>query len=379
MIVASIVKDIRLLLTDRGALASMFILPIAFITVFGFLFRGQGGDQDGKPSAQKVSVALYAPEGKELALAIAKKVEASPNLSIQRVESEAEVDRLVSEKKAQVGLVIPADLDPKAGRPMQFWIDRAASAAEVGLAEGAVKSTAISAYFEERFPMAKAVGIPASEELVSDRAPTGLRKKRAKIDSFQITVPSNAVLFAFFMCIPIALSIAEERRLGTWKRLLSSPVGRRRMLISKLVPFFIVGLIQMLFLFGIGALVFGMQVSGSWPAVFLVAAATVFSAVGLGFLVASLGGSEKQVASLASVAMLVMGLVSGCMFPRALFPEGVRSVGLAFPHGWALDAFQDALVREGTRIADVGLPILVILGLGLLYTAIGSRLFRFES
>ena len=214
--------------------------------------------------------------------------------------------------------------------------------------------------------------------LLRVESPPGLREPAEAPDSFQVSVPGNAVLFLFFLSTTVALSFVEERRSGAWRRLLSAPVPRSTLLLAKLVPFFLVGLVQMAFFFGVGVVVFGMGVGGSVLALAAVTAVLVFAAVSLGLLVASFGGTERQVSGFATMAVLVMALLGGCMFPRIFMPDAMKTIGLFTPHAWALDAFYDLLIRRGTTLADVRGPILALLGFGSAFAIAGCALFRLE-
>lgn len=99
--------------------------------------------------------------------------------------------------------------------------------------------------------------------------------------SLQIAVPGNAVLFGFFIALTTAMAFAGERRGGTWRRLLAAPVPRWKALLATLVPYYLVGVLQLAFLFGVGLLVFGVTIAGSVAALVALSLALVFCAVAL--------------------------------------------------------------------------------------------------
>jgi ABC-2 type transport system permease protein len=73
-----------------------------------------------------------------------------------------------------------------------------------------------------------------------------------------------------------------------------------------------------------------------------------------------------------------MGLLGGCMFPRLFMPPFMQKVGLAVPHGWALDGFYDVLIRQGTTLVDIAPQIGALLGFSVLFGAVGLWRFKFE-
>ena len=201
----------------------------------------------------------------------------------------------------------------------------------------------------------------------------------AAASPFQVAVPANAVLFGFFLALTVATSFASDRRTGVWRRLLAAPVSRPAALIAALVPYYLVGVVQLVVLFGTGALVFGMQIGGSLAALVALSLALVYCAVALGLLFAAVGGSERQLGGMGSVLLLVMGMLGGCMVPRLLMPEAMQAIGLAVPHAWALVGYYDVLVHPGTGIAQIAPSIGALLGFGTIFALIGVARFRFES
>lgn len=359
MLGATIKKDMLLLSRDRGAVISLFLLPVVFIAVFGSIFGG-GGDDD------KQRLAIWVAPDDPRAAAISHALDGTEMFARDDQPDEAHVAAASTDDDV-VGVVIPAGVG--ADHPVVVYLDPGAPPQVSGpilAALGAIVSEVIN-------------GPPASGDavLVERRAPPG-KDVLSGVTGFQIAVPGNAVLFGFYLALTTALSFVEERRTGTWRRLLASPINRRAMLLAKLVPFFLVGLIQFAFLFGIGILGFGVRVAGSPVALVALVACTVLCATSLGLLIASLGGTEKQVGSIGSIAILVMGLLGGCMVPRVVMPPALQTVGLFVPHGWALDGFFDVLVRPGTSLADVAPSLAALVGFAAAFFALGGYLFRFE-
>jgi len=353
---AAIVKDIRLLLRDRGTLISLFALPIIFIGVFGVMFRF--GPDSGTPP--KIAVWHADARGG----AIGKAVAAGDFTVIE--ESSADAVRAdVAAERADAGLVIPADFSP--ARPIELVIDEGAPIQVRGPLEGALTGAVM-----------RGLAPVAMPKLVTVVSPPGVARPLQNITSFQVTVPGNAVLFGFYIALTVAMSFAGERRTGAWRRLLAAPVPRWKVLLATLVPFYVIGCAQLAFLFGIGALVFGMKVAGSLVALVVLSMAVVLCAVCLGLLFAAMGGTERQLGGIGSVVLLVMGLLGGCMLPRLIMPQTMKSIGHAVPHSWALDGYYDVLVREGTSLADIAPSLVALLAFAAGFAILGLARFRFE-
>ncbi|HWM86856.1 MAG TPA: ABC transporter permease [Kofleriaceae bacterium] len=360
MIRAAIRKDVHILLRDRSALTSLFLLPIVFMGVFGSMFSGR------ESGGETQVIAVQRAPGNRAAAAV-DAITRSGLFRVREEPSAARVEQLVADEEVAAGLVFPRDFDPLAGVPARLVIDLGAPPQVRGPLEGALGGLIGRSLFPGSAP-----------QVLVAVSPPGIQRPLKGATAFQLYVPGNAVLFGFFLALTVGISFIEERKSGTFRRLLAAPVRRGSLLVAKLVPFYLIGLAQMVFLFGIGALAFGMKIGGSVVALVLLTAMVVFAAVSLGLFIASFSGTERQVGAIGSVCLLVMGLLGGGMVPRPIMPETMKAIGLFTPHAWALEGYYDILVRDGTGIGDVLHEILVVAGFGVGFALIGVLRFRFE-
>lgn len=357
---ASIVKEYRLLLRDRGSLLSLFALPIIFMVVFGSVFTF-GPDPSRRTSEKPTLVWACNPDpAVTMSCRLLQKI-LGDQLALAPATADA-ARAQVARNDIDFALIVPDGFTGHNGMSAELVV-----ASNVDAASRAVMEFTVRKLF-----LQLAIGGGSANELV---AITAMPRKQRITSAFQITVPSNGVLCGFFLALTLAISFVTERRSGTWRRLLAAPVPLNRLLVAKLVPYYAVGLIQYLFFFAIGMLVFRMPVAGSLVALALMSMAVVACTVGLGFFIASLGGSEKQVGSVGSICILVMGLLGGCMVPRMFMPPFMQTLGLAVPHGWALDGFT-AVIVDGKGVAYVAKPFAVLISMAVALTAIAAYRMR---
>jgi ABC-2 type transport system permease protein len=356
MIGAAIRKDVWLLLRDRGSLISLFALPIIFMLAFGTMFRF--GPSAGKPRP----IAIWYAEHDERGELIDAELGKTEGFIAKRVATADEVRALVASEDISAGLVVPAE------GLIELVIDLGAPLQVRAPLQGALTGVVMRAdpHHHRTPPMLEA------------KSPPGVKNPMAGISSFQITVPGNAVLFGFFIALTTAMAFVGERKTGTWRRLLAAPVPRWKALVSTLVPYFLVGVTQLAFLFGVGFGLFHMKMAGSIAALVVLSLSVVFCAVSLGLLFAAIGRTEKQLGGVGSVVLLVMGMLGGCMVPRLVMPAFMKSIGNAVPHSWALEGYYAVLVREGTSLVDVLPHVGALLAFGTLFALLGLALFRFE-
>lgn len=362
MMKPAIRKELQLLRRDPRVIVRLLVLPIAFIALFGMVFnRANKAGDTGHPLA-----AWWDPANPRASGAVAA-LDGSQLYRVIKAPSADAVQKAVVDGTYDVGIIFPPFFDPKGGgAKAQLVIDTSRPLAERGPVQGAI--TAI------------VTRVVAGEQVVAVEvvAPPSLGLPPVEPSAFQLTVPGNAVLFGFFIALTCALSFAEERRTGTWRRLLATPVPRWKLLVAKLVPYVALGAAQVGTLFVIGSAVFGMEVAGSVPALAVLTLGVALCATGLGLAFAAVSETEKQISSLGSVTVLIMGLVGGCMLPRALMPHALQQIGLAVPHGWALDGYYTLLVHKGAGFAEAGTSILAVYGFAAVFIYFGVRRFRFD-
>ncbi len=215
--------------------------------------------------------------------------------------------------------------------------------------------------------------IPAAslgvEEISVDGGPT-------QINAFDQNVPGFSVTFMLLgMLFAVALGLLDERDWGTIDRVRSLPVPVLSIVVGKLASRFTVGVLQMIVLFAVGFVLFRISLGPQPWALLLPIAGIVFAGTAFGLVVAADAPSRDAVVPLGSIVILTMAAVGGCWWPIDLEPGWMRSVALAFPTTWAMDAFNDLMLR-GRRADAVNESVAVLFAHGAAYLAVGLVLFR---
>ena len=198
----------------------------------------------------------------------------------------------------------------------------------------------------------------------------------ATINTFDQNVPGFSVTFLLLgMLLGVSLGLLDERDWGTLDRLRAMPAPVSSVLGAKLLARFLVGVVQMVLLFAVGRLLFGISLGREPWLLILPTAAIVFAGTTFGLVVAALATSREAVLPIGSIAIVTMAAVGGCWWPIDLEPRWMRQAALAFPTTWAMEAFNDLMIRRRGLEAAVR-PTIVMLAFGLLYLVVGTFLFR---
>ena len=195
------------------------------------------------------------------------------------------------------------------------------------------------------------------------------------INTFDQNVPGFSVTFLLLgMLLGVSLGLLDERDWGTLSRLHAMPVAAPSVLVGKLLARFVVGVAQMLTLLAAGWLVFGVSLGPQPWALLLPTVGIVFAGTAFGLVVAAVASSREAVLPVGSIVIITMAAVGGCWWPIDLEPRWMRTAALAFPTTWAMDAFNDLMIRRRT-IAAALRPTAVMLAYGALYLVVGVTLF----
>ena len=230
--------------------------------------------------------------------------------------------------------------------------------------------------------------VQATQTLLAEQPNTGDSQTALKLDAqftgetrepgvYEQNVPGFAILAGFFMTMFVAGGILAEKFLGTFRRLMTTPVRRGQVLMGKVLGAFAIGLVQMLMLFAFGAIVFGLSLGDQPLGLLPVTVGVVAAATGLGVLIAGFARTDQQATAFGTLVVLGMAALGGSMVPRFIMPETMQTIALITPHAWAIDGYHEIIVqKEG--LLSVLPHTAALLAFAAVFFAIGAWRFRFS-
>lgn len=410
-------KDLLILFKDRNNLVGAFLLPVVFIVVFlGVAGAATGGSsQDASP--ERVPLAIVDHDGGAAATTLLTALEARAGLAIT-VYPEADAMAKLEAQEISHVLVIPAeftsDLDAATVTTTLVLktntLDRGRSEAILMAVEGVTRNMSLqrqiiaslkalaqmqaaSASFDPSTSAELAIPIAQRQfqesqgrplVSVSQAEPASLGPQEdVQISGVQILVPGFAVLFIFLTAQITARSIYDEKKTGTFRRLLAAPLGRWAMLIGKLIPNFVVVLLQVVFLFATGIFALpllgldGLTLGNDPAALVLLVLATALCCTCLGILIAAIARTEAQIGGIAGLVLWVLAFLGGSFLPLFLINDSMATLGQLTPHFWAVTGFYDLLTR-GLGLASIVDSLAALLGFSAVFFVVGAWRFEFE-
>jgi ABC-2 type transport system permease protein len=196
------------------------------------------------------------------------------------------------------------------------------------------------------------------------------------VNGAEQVVPGTTVMFAFFLVGNVGFAFFREHGWQTWERLRASEARPLEVMAGKAaVPLFTAA-IQLAVLFGLGALIFGLDVRGSVLGLVLVAAALAVCLVALGYALTALCRTIMQVNALSNLGALLFAGLGGALTPLSTLPGWARSVAPAVPSYWAMRGFR-SVILDGGGVGTVLLPCAVLLAFAAGFGLVAARRFSF--
>jgi ABC-2 type transport system permease protein len=403
-------KDLKILVRNRAALLVLFAMPVGFVLVMttatgGLFTRGQGN----------ISVLVVNEDQGNVSTQIIEGLKAAEGFKVEtewegQTLTTAKAEELIISRKRQLALIFPADFSQNIlggalpsqnlqspASTIQLMLDPALSQQFTGPIIGTLQGLVLQALTPigiEHLLEQTAPGMSQQQRLaiveqakqktltgvsIKQIAPPGMKVSQLP-NTTQQNVPSYTLFGVFFICQVIALSFIREKQDGTFRRLLVAPISKSALLIGKLLPYYIVNLIQIVLIFAAGIWIVPLLGNpalnlGNPAGLIVVSLATAAAASGLGLLVATLAKTAEAAGGLGALIAVMMAAIGGCFVPAFVMPNFMQTLSKIVPHAWALQGYQDVLVR-GYSASQV-MPEVGVL---LIFTAVffGLALWRFK-
>ncbi|HUU60772.1 MAG TPA: ABC transporter permease, partial [Acidimicrobiia bacterium] len=172
-----------------------------------------------------------------------------------------------------------------------------------------------------------------------------------------------------------SLGVVRERQEGTLEQLAVMPLRPRDVIVGKIAPYFLVGVLDMVVITAAGLLLFHVPFRGSW----LVFAAGAFifllAVLGVGVLISTLSQTQGEAIQLAIMTMLPQIMLSGMIFPLTSMPWGVRWISYLLPLTYFVQIARGVFLK-GTPIDALGVPFLALILLAVVVLGLAVLRFR---
>lgn len=184
-----------------------------------------------------------------------------------------------------------------------------------------------------------------------------------------------AVILQIITTLLTAFSIVREREQGTLEQLLVTPVRPFGLMLGKLVPYGLIGIVETLTVLTVMRLVFDVPINGSLVLLLSLSILFLFTALAIGLLISTKAQSQMQALQLAWLIMLPSVLLSGFMFPRDSMPPIMSLIGYLVPATHFMEIIRGIVLR-GATLVDLLPEVLTLVLMGLVLLVLSALRFR---
>jgi len=351
---------------DRVTFAMMLGVPLMQLMLFGFAINN---DPKGLPAA------LVAPTQDRFTRAI---VSALENTGYYRFvypdASAAAAEFLIARGDVSFVVTVPSDFGRRVERGDRPQILIEADATDPAVASGAISTLGtVAADALLRETGAQAAATEAARTRLS--VVVHRRYNPEGITQYNIVPGLLGVILQMTMVMMTAMALTRETERGTMENLLSMPVTPVEIMLGKVLPYFVVGAVQVAVVLAVARAVFGVPFVGSlWlllGGVFLFVLALVI----LGYLISTTVRTQMQAMQLTVFYFLPSLLLSGFMFPFRGMPGWAQTLGELLPLTHFLRLIR-AVMLKGADYPSVAQPLAALVAFVVAFAGLALVRFR---
>ncbi len=346
---------------DKLTLGIILGIPIIQLTLFGYAVNT---NVDHIPT-----VVCDLSNSREARLFVDRMVNTSYFDLVGHVGSFEEARTAIDQEHAKVAVLFKSDYSRSVKR----------GSAEIGVLVDAsdplLASSALSASAQ--------VGLDMNIEIIGEQltatggvtAPYDVRVRalyNPDLRSANYIVPGLiGVILTMTMVLVTAVAIVRERESGALEALITTPVSKAELMIGKIIPYVVVGFIQMSLVLLIAMKVFDIQLRGSFVELYAIGFVFIIASLGVGMVISTIAKTQIQAMQMAFFFFLPNILLSGCMFPVSSMPWIIQKLSHALPLTYFLITLRGILLK-GSALANLWefvwplalfAPVIVIIGI----------------
>ncbi|MEA4925181.1 MAG: ABC transporter permease [Syntrophomonadaceae bacterium] len=362
-ILAVMKKEILQMSRDRMTLALVFMIPLVQLLLFGYAIQTE---------VKHISTVVFDQSLSFESRDMLDSFSASGYFNLNYAAgSYAEVTEKIDSGQAKVGIIFPPDFAENVRKgvsaPLQVIVDAS---------DNMVSNQAIA--------IANSIGLIKSQEVVFAKlhlsgAPYDVRVRPwynpDGITAYYMVPAILGIIVTLTMMILTAVAIVRERERGTLEQLMVTPIKSYEMMIGKIIPYIVMGYVQITVALLVGVLVFGVPIRGSLLQLYLLTLFFITASLGLGLMISNVAQNQMQAFQLSFFVMLPSILLSGFLFPRDAMPRVIYYISAVIPLTYYLDIIR-GIILKGIGYQYLMGQVTVLLVFSVVFLTISTIKFK---
>ncbi|HKY35665.1 MAG TPA: ABC transporter permease [Polyangiaceae bacterium] len=351
-------KELLQLRRDRMTLAMMAVLPILQLMLFGYAIN---------TDVRHIPTVVYDQDHSAASRELARSLEVTGFYDLQgEVRSYEEIEVALRSGRARAALVVPVSYasNLQSGRAAQLQLivdgsDPQTVGSAINTASGLVAARSSELMLAQLSRSGAATGTLALQPIQLEPSTWYNPELRTSV----FVVPGLiGVILTMTMVMLTAMAIARERERGTLEQLIVSPVRRVELVLGKILPYTVIGYVQMSLILLAGRLVFHVPLVGSLQLLYLLAFVFIAANLALGLFFSTLARTQQQAMQMSFFFLLPNILLSGFMFPFESMPRPAQLISQALPLTHFLRIVR-GITLKGAGFEDVRQELVWLVGI----------------
>ncbi len=361
-----VIKEFIQMRRDRVTFGMMIGIPLIQLVLFGYVINS-----DPKHLPTAVLLRDRGPQGRTLLHAVRNSGYFD---FVREAQTEAETHDLLARGDVQFVVNIPEDFTRsllRGDKPAVLVEADATDPAATGNALGALR-TLMSTAFQNDFkgPLAFLAPEPGAVDLR-----VHAMYNPEAITQYNIVPGLMGVVLTMTMVMITALAITRERERGTMENLLAMPAHPTEVLVGKIVPYILVGYVQVGLILIVARVLFQVPMAGSLALLFAVSLVFITANLAMGITFSTVASNQLQAVQMAFFFFLPSMLLSGFMFPFRGMPQWAQMIGEVLPLTHFLRIVRGILLK-GNGFPEVVRQLWQIAMFAAIALAVGVKRYR---
>jgi ABC-2 type transport system permease protein len=375
-------KDLVELFRNRLGLVLLILMPLFMMVMVGFIYPSSGSTATNLPVAmvnEDVGFNQSTLPSQTFIMTLQQINHQTSMMILSNASSAADIKSLVQKGDVEGGIIIPSNFSQSLlnGQQGTLIIITDQSNPQVSATIQAV----LSATFDQ---MGTLIALQNVQPLNASNPLAVIKPYRVQSEGVVPGTPSYfdfiapgimamTVMMSVMTGLPVAIS--QEKEVGTLDGMMVAPINRLSIILGKTLAQTGRGLLQGTIILVLAAGLFGVVISGSILLVFALLLLGVFSFVGLGIVITSFAKDQETAQMAMMTLMFPMMFLSGVFFPIQQMPWYMQDISKLLPLTYASSALRKVMVL-GAGIGDITTELAVLIGFGIVMTAIAVPVFR---
>ncbi|MGI2204784.1 ABC transporter permease [Shewanella oncorhynchi] len=369
-IFAIVVKELRQLSRDRMTFGMIIMIPLVQLMLFGYAIN---------TDARHLPAGLVNLSDSAYSRSLVQAVEATQVVDFkQRYLSAAEAEAAITRGEVKAVLYLPADLDERLVRHPSFvgqqYLAQSYIAQPAGqwLVDGSDTVVASTIRSLRQMPLDEVAGRALKTAIPSFEVVQYFNPEQRSV--VNIVPGLLGVILTMTMVMFTSAAIVREREQGNMEFLITTPVRPLELMLGKIVPYVMVGFVQVTIILSAGHLLFDVPIRGGLDSIALAAMLFICASLTLGLVISTIAKTQLQSMQMTVFILLPSILLSGFMFPYEAMPIAAQWIAEALPATHFM-RMSRAIVLRDAQVMDLQFDALWMIGFTCIGLLIASMRF----